>query len=940
MSLLNVQPKTLELLLALAKDPSSAVPAALLALDPDGPWDLLTQRLGSAQLKALANQAELSLPLLDESSSHVGALSSKWVWSASVDLNARLAIDLLAEEDLAELGIQPDTGQTLVAYGASLAFGGSLGAETSATAWGSAGASVGGRRSTAVRWFVQARQGDLLLHALNSAQAHFVSPDDLQSMIRLANRTDWFGLEMALQGEAQLALDVEAKAAGTGWTFSMDGEQSSVGLSAGLDASFKARRASDWVLRVTAVPLSDGGSRLGLRVSLHDLRLRHQQAAVSFNAGADFSAVTASAERVLRAAWPELDSDLLDALARPGTALGGKLASLIEEKLDGPLKDLATLLTGGGGGDALKKQLAEKLSGGLGDVLDGAVADISAGKADVNRALAEWLKRVLGSAAGALTIVDDLKAVVAGALNQATQGLEDAIARLKHKIVGQSQDKVDALLKTLGELGAQFEGALDRVDDNTAAQAIRAAIARYGDLRSKLSAKLTDATRQKVMLTLSGEWKRDTSDEAVVEVVFVPPKPGHALAPEAELLYHAICGGRLLALPQLVAAAQRAGSIGSAHGWLLSTAKTLSTQRANLNFFGVLISSNTSWLREVGVKVDLVTGDLLMARGSLSVETSIANPWMNRKARLGVQLELEGGKPVTPVLTASLNGAFAAIAGDFASRDKVQDLLDAYAHSTGSQRVDVERMLDVPTGAAGKKFWKELTLSIPVNLDAGQWRGFAERDSGEIDAVSLEVALRLFDRRYRPDSLFSNDPVADLAGYAAAYFDALGQSNAGLLAYLKQFPQGWVGRFSASSEALKLAIPAVVSGGALDRGGRIFMALQRLSATVQAPGRLQVLARQAADRVRSAPAPVDPQALRQSLDGILQKMQHVLAPVALVSETWLGIGVGAAEDEPVSWPFASFVTTMARLSGMPVPPGYVPVAQVAQGLPTKLLPLT
>ncbi len=939
MSVLNLQPKTLELLLALAKDPSSALPAALLALDPDGPWDLLTQRLGSEQVKIHANKAELSLPLLDKSASKTDALSSKWAWSASVNLNARLAMDLLAKEDLVELGIQPDTGQTLVAYGASLAFGGSLGAKTSTMAWGSVGASAGGKRSTGVRWFVQARQGDMLLQALNSAQAHFVSPDDLLAMLRLANRTDWFGLEMALRGEAQLAMDVKAKAAGTGWTFSIDGEQSSVGLSAGLDASFSARRESDWVLRATAVPLADGGSRLGLRVSLHDLRQRQQQAAVSFSAGADFSAVTASAERVLRAAWPELDSDLLDALARPGTALGGKLTSLIQGKLDGPLKDLATLLTGGGGEDALEKQLLDKLTGGLGDVLDGALADISAGKADVNRALADWLKRVVGSAADALTADDQLKAVVADALNQATKGLEDAITSLKNKIVGQSQDKVDALLKTLGELGAQFDSALDRVDDNAASLAIRAAITRYGDLRSKLLAKLTDATRQKVMFTLSGEWKRNTRDEAVVEVIFVPPKPGQALAPEAELLYHAICGGRLLALPQLVAAAQLAGAIGSAQGWLLSTAKTLSTQRANLNFFGIQISSSTSWLREVGVKLDLVTGDLLLAKGSLSVEASIANPWMNRKARLGVLLELAGGKNVTPALAASLNGAFAAIAGDFASREKVQDLLDTYARSTGSQRVDVERMLDVPTGGAGKKFWKELTLSIPVNLDVSQWQVFAERDIGEIDAVSLEVALKLFDRRYRPDSLFSNDPVADLAGYAAAYFDARGEPNAGLLAYLKRFPQGWVGRFSASSEAIKLEIPAFVSGGPLDRGGRIFMALQRLSATVQAPGRLQVLARQAAERVRSAPAPVDPQELRQSLDDILQKMQQALSPVALVSETWLGIGVGGEEDEPVSWPFTSFITTMARLSGMPVPPGFVPVAQVGQGLSIKLLPL-
>lgn len=937
MSLLNLQPETLKLLKTVAQSPASALPAALVALDPGGHWDLLTQRVRSDQVKIEAGKAELILPLLDKASSQTGVPSSQWTWSASVELHAQLSIDLLAEEDLKELGVRPDAGQTLVAYGASLAFGGSLGAKTTALSWGSVGASAGGERSTALRWFVQAKDDGTLLDALESAQKHFVSPDDLQAMLRLANRTDWFGMELALQGEAQLALEVKAQAAGAGWTFSIDGEQSTVGLSVGLGASFSAQRSSDWVLRATAVPLAEGDSRLGLRVALHDLRQQQQQAAVNFSAGADFSAVTASAERALRAVWPALDTDLLDALARPGTALGGKLAALIESQLDGPLKDLATLLTGGDSGGALKKQLVDKLTGGLSDVLDGALGDINTGKATVSQALDAWLKRLLGPAASAVTI-DDLKAVVAKALDQATQGLEGAITALKDKIVGKAQDKVDALLKTLGELGAQFDTALDRVDGNAASTAIRSAITRYADLRNKLLAKLTDANRQKLMLTLSGEWRRDTREEAVVEVVFIPPQAGQPLAAVAEQLYHAICGGRLLALPQLVAAAQQAGAIGSTKGWLLSAAKTLETQRVNLNFFGVQISSSTSWLREVGVKVDLVTGDLLMAQGSLSVETAIVNPWMNRKARLGVLLEMNSGSGAPQALSASLNGAFAALAGDFANRDKVQDLLDAYARSTGSPPTDVRLMLSVPSGAAETKFWRDLTLSIPVNLDVAQWHTFSAVDGNTIDAVAFDVAQRLFEQRYRPDALFSNDPLADLAAYAAAFFEAQGEKNAGTLAYLKRFPSSRVGRFAASDAALTMAIPAVVTGGALDRGGRIFMALQRLSATVQAPRRLQVLAQQASDQVRGAPAGVDPQVLRKLLDDSLKKMQGALSPVALVSETWTAVGLGGADDEPVSWPFASFVTTMARLSGMKVPPGFAPVVQVGQGLPVRLLP--
>jgi hypothetical protein len=940
MSVISLNPDTLKSLKTLVDNPTNLLPEALKALDPDGPWDLLTHRIRSDQVKVVAKQAELNLPLLKKSASDSGALSSQWAWTASVEANAALAMDLLAENELADLGIHLDAGHTLVAYGASLAFGGTLGGKTKAAAWGVVGLAAGAKRASSLRWFVQANDDGTLLDSLVQAQKHFVSPHDLQAMLQMSNRGDWFGLEMGVQGEAQLQIDVNAKAAGTGWTFSIGDEKASVGLSVGLDASFTARRKSDWLLRTTVEPLvpGDTGAALGLRVRLLDTKQTHQEAALSLSAGADFSAVTASAERVLRAAWPALDSDLLDALAKPGTALGSQLTALIDSKLDGPLKDLVTMLVGGEAPATLRKGLVDKLTGGLGDVLDGALGDLAAGKADVNIALAGWLNRLLGQAADAVTLDDQLKAVVNEALGRATQGLEEAIDKLRDAIVGKAQDKVDALLKTLGELGAQFEGALDRLDANSASKAIGDAIQRYAGRREKLLAQLTDASRQKLALTLSSEMARDITEEAVVEVWFKPPKAGELLADEAQRLYHAICAGRLLALPELLTAADAVGAVAGAKGWLLSTAKTQSTQRATLNFFGIQIGNSTTWLREVQVKVDLVTGDLLAARGSGSVETAIVNRWKNRKARLGVLLDLTTGDGVPATLTAALNGAFSAVEENSANRTKVQELLDAYADAIGNPRTDVRLMLAVPSGVTEQAFWRQLTLSIPVTLDAPQWARFAALEGDDIDQTALDVALPLFARRYGGDSLFSNDPVADLKGYAAAYFEREGGQHTDVLDYLKRFPQRYVGRFSASEAAIGMEIPAVVSAGASDRGGRIFLALHRLSATVLAPRRLQALARQARERVRNAPTPVDPSALRSTLDDLLQKMQAALSPVALVSETWLGIGLAGAKDEPVSWPFASFVTTMARLSGVAVPPGFVPVAQVGKGLPVKLLP--
>lgn len=937
MSMLSLHQKTLDLVQQIVSSPSSALPDALKSAASDGRWDLLTQRLGSDQLRAQARKAELSLPLLDKAVSKSGSAASDWSWTSKVSLKAELAIDLLASEDIDELGVRPDADQTLIAYGAELEFDGSLGAKGIAHAWVSVGVAAGGSRSSRVRWFVQARTGDRLIEALDAAQRHFVSPDNLAAMLKMTNRTDWFGMELSLSGQAQLAIDVAAKASAPGWTVSIDGDQSNVGLSVGMEASLSAKRESEWLLRTAVVPIGDAAGPLGLRVALHDLRQSAQETAIKFNAGADFSAVTAQAERLLRAAWPELDSDLLDGLTRPGTALGSALSAKIEQGLDGPLKDLALLMTGAKGSDALKSQLVGKLTGGLAQELDGALGDIAAAKADASQVLNSWIQRLLGPSAPSLTMSDELKALVQEAIDDATAGLESQIGVLKNKIVGKAQSTVDQVLKPLGELGAQFDRTLERLDGNSASTAIRTAVSRYADLRSKLLSKLTDANRQKVMLTLSGEWKRETGEEALVEVIFVPPKTGQAMTPEAELLYHAICSGRLLALPQLIAAAQAVNAISSAKGWLLSSIKTMSNQRTTLNFLGHQFENSTSWLREVGVKVDLVTGDLIAAKGSLSVETAIVSPWMNRKTTLGVSLGVTGSRGAGFALSAALNGAFVAMAGDFATRDKVQDLLDTYAKSVGGPRTDVERMLPVPGGMAGKAFWKDLTLSIPVSLDPGQWKKFADRPGDEIDAVSFEVALRLFARRYQSDSLFSDNPVSDLADYAAAYFDAREQKNLGVLAYLKSFPKDRVTRYSAAATARSLAINANDSGGPLDRGSKIFFALQRLSAIVQAPRRLQALAVNAEARVQQLPTSFNPQDLRNALDDVLKNMQQVLSPVALVSETLLGLGFGA-EDEPVSWPFTSFITTMAKLSGVSTPPGFVPVAQVGQGLAIKLLP--
>ncbi|MEO5734156.1 MAG: hypothetical protein ABIN96_06040 [Rubrivivax sp.] len=87
-----------------------------------------------------------------------------------------------------------------------------------------------------------------------------------------------------------------------------------------------------------------------------------------------------------------------------------------------------------------------------------------------------------------------------------------------------------------------------------------------------------------------------------------------------------------------------------------------------------------------------------------------------------------------------------------------------------------------------------------------------------------------------------------------------------------------------SASAPSTATPATAGLGAS-------CAYHRLAATVMAPLRLRMLAAEATSRLQALTMPADATAVRELLDPILIGMQAALAPVALVSETWLGVGV-------------------------------------------------
>ena len=922
MSQVNLNVDTLNKLKTLVANPSQAIHDALTALAPNGNWDLLTQKVGSNLAKT--DQVECSLPLLDKALTKDGALSGDWTWTASVDLNAELSLDLLTVQDLAHLSVTPDDGHTMIVYGAKISAGGELGVDTKQLPWGSAGVDGKNQRAMNINWYVQAKDTDTLVAALATAQSHFNWPHDIQSMLRQANRTDWFGMEYTVDGSAQFSIDVAANEALTGWTCDLGGSSASVGLSFGIKAGYKASRDSSWKLSafVETRKMENGATALGLRIKLHDLKQSSRSASLDITAGADFSPIAANAEQALRAAWPALDqTPLVKALTMPGTAITDQLRGLIADNLDGTLAQLATLLIGGKPTLDLRDTLVDKLTFGLTDTLDKALAGIADAKADAKAQAAklgaDWLSHLFGSAASTLKLDDKFQGLVSKALDSATAGLNDAIQNLKNQITGKAQADVDAILNKLGELGAQFGTAMSNLDDNSASTAIRAALTQYSGLRDKLLAALADGQKQKLALQLSASFSADASAEAAFDAWF---RADATITPEAERLFNMVCGGYLLALPDLVQAAASSGAVRDAKGWLLTSAKALGTQRMNLNFFGIQIGNSISWLKEVSIKTDLVTGNLLAASAQAGVETGISNPWKNRTAQLGVQIDITEIAPgAARSLAPSLSGAFTA-KQENTNRDKVQDLLNAYADATGSQRSDIGLFLDIPPdsdGASARNFWQGLTIAVPVALSAQQWATLARLDADTISQTALDLGLAMFQRRYLNDSTFSSDPISDLNDAA----EEADQPN--ILAYLKTFPRHYI---AANGE------------DPLSREARQYRAFQRLSATVQAPMLLRDLIAATSTGLQALPAPVNPDDLRKLLNPVLPQVQSILAPVALVSETWLGIGIGGAKDEPITWPFVCFITTMAKLGGLDVPPGFVPIAQSGSNPPVALLP--
>ncbi|MGM9491403.1 hypothetical protein [Ideonella sp. YS5] len=935
---LQLDDKLLQAALGFVQNPADPLPAVLKAVAPEGPWDKLALRIGA--LPGQPGAAEIELPLLDEAAmvDRVSSAASAWQWSAGVQARAAVAIDLLAPEEAAALPAAPDGGHSVLAYSIHASLGGQLQGSVPISAWGQVGVGASGRRDVELRWYVQAPDDQRVVQALADAARRWALPFDLQALLRLAGDTDWRGMELALDGQAQIEWSAAAGRSVAGWTVGLDGSKAAIGLSVGVQAGGSFSRDSHF--RLSALrerdPTRPADGAFGLRIKLHDEKLSTRSANFRLSATADFSAVTASAERALRAAWPALDSPLLDQLVQPGTAIAGQIQKLIDSHLDGDLAGLVSTLVGGTPPAGLREQLVGKLTSPLVDVLDRALGDIAAGRARVDRLVADWLARLLGPSASLTTVDDRITAAVNQALAQATEGLSGGIQKLETAITEAVGKPIDALLDRLGEFGLQLQKSLQALDGNPVSAAIADALDKYSTARDRLLAALGDAQKAKIDAALAIEQLSRHGSEAVVELWL----RGGEMTPEAERLYHAICAGRLRALPELLAAGRTAGVVQDAKGWLLASAERTRTERVTLSFFGLAFESRTSLLSGLSLKADLITGNLLVATASASVETAISNPWKNRSARLGVAIAFERDEAGQGLVATSLDGAFTA-QHEKSSRPVVQALLDNYCETVGAHRIDAAALLGAPPDSdkvASARFWRALTLAVPIALSAAEWRLFAGLDPALVRQTALQATLDAADRRYRHDSIISSTARGDLAQLAAEVLDRRKPTDADIGDYLALYPHAYINAFSAPDVAPRVGLQIAQVLGPLSRPTRRFLAFQRIAAVARAPSLLRELAAEAGRLLAAPDAGRDPVALRRQLEPLLLKMQQALSPVAVVSETWLAKGLAGADDEPIAWPFTCFLLTMARLVGRPIPPAFVPIAQVADGPPQPLLP--
>lgn len=905
------------------ENPQQAVSDALKKLSEKQQWPRLFVPVGE-----LANEArpELSLPLLDDKTA-IARDGFGWNWQAEAGGSAVLDVDLLNAEQMGRFGVQALADHQALCYSATLGLNGRLAGKDKIAGW-SVGAALEGKGSVRLDWFVQAPNPQKLTDAIVAASDYWLFPDDLPALLDLASRDRRFGgVSIGLQGTLQADLDAKAEAARTAWSYGLDGDKVALGMSVGVQADARLKLDGNYRLRVTPAKHRDqpADAPWGVKVQLHRDSTRHTEFGLDLDAGLGLTVSLASVERILRAPWPKADAAQLEALTLPGHAVLAGLRQRIASGLDnGELRALAGELVGPANLKPLRELLIGRLAEPLADELDRDVEALTTGRIDLAVLQQQWTRRLLGETN---SHADDpgLRGLLADAVNQARQRFDQAVDEVEKQIAGAVASQLDKTLASLGELGARLKRVSAKLGQKAADRALLVKIViEYSQARRSLQQALETAQRARIKLALGTEWQNREHSGLMFEAWFAPG----SLSAEAERLYHALSVGRLDGLNELAAAAQSKDAIRDVGGWLLAGGRRLRKTRIGIDLLGFSFGNTEQLLTELEIKTDL-SGRLLAATAQAGAETSVKNPWKDRRANLGIVANLGEDASGRRALSLELLGAFVA-EQERTDRQSMQQLLDLLAATRGvPNRLNLPALLDAPPDDAvnAKRFWRELTLALPVYLTAEEWQRYCQQGTRQIRLVFLRYGLRCLDACYREKKPFRFDSpsqvIRECADRTVADAAALSVEER-LLRYLDLYPAHYVSARSPDSRiAAKVGFDGVVESGDLahksDENFR-FGVFHRLAAVLRsgvALAELSAALRQALD----AQTTDKPEEIRDRVEPHLTAMRDALSAVAVASQTFTAEGFGTP-DESLAWPFAIFTSAVAELAGHP---GFVPL---------------
>lgn len=921
MPLLQVDPKLLDAAKAFRKNPAAGLPALLAAAGAPHDVQLLLTPLGELKNE---QQPELSAKLLD-ASGKTATTQLGWEWSAQADASLNLSMaPMLDAEENQQLGITPADGHVVMSYGAALSLTAGLSGQQGVGAWGQASANLSAGTDASLWWYVQAETRASVLEAAADAARYWLLPNDLDGLLRLAPDPMFWGLRLDLKAQLSAGLSVGAKTGWTAWTYGLDGARAGVGLSVGVDARLQLQHKGSMRLHVRP---EQRGAAWGLKLELETLDAHDERFGVTLTAGLDLRALAASAERALRAGWPALDAKRLSALTQPGTALGAELGALIRAELANPdLEQLALLLFGQRALPEVERQLLERLTGPLVDVLDNASQQLATQSADAVQLARDWMERLLGQGPAAGQGHAALAKSAKAALMAATSAVDGAVRKLdgeiqaaQAKVKAGVNDALDQLLAPLGALGERLNQELARLDANPVSTAIAKALRAYNDARSQLLAALSDAKKAKLGITLSEQVQRSRNASLAFEGWFAPGGDRAA----AQRLYQALCSGRIGLLGELVDAARAGGCFELGSGWLSETSKLVDSESALLSLFGRDFSSSRVSLIGMRFKADL-WGHLSAADANVDIEAITKNQWLQRSVSLGVYVSL-AQREGQAELSLSLKGAYAA-RGKSTTKAFVQHVVDDYAALLGARtHRDVGLLLNPPLAPeSAKAYWRDLVLTLPVALNAQAWRRFEALDAAQVQASFLVHGLACLDQYYAGMVGFSHtSPSEVLKELADENFQGGGSQQARMLAYLGLYRPGHV---SARNPDLDYAnrVGIAVQSGTWTDGSRRLAVFHRFAAVLRCARTLHAAGPTLRAILLAEPTLGPPAVFRAGIEAPLKELRDALEAVAVASETISGIGVGSF-DEGMTWAFNTFILAMAELIGQ-LPPGFLLMA--------------